>query len=110
MTDFTQDMLVWLIPVALTVIYYIVVMMWLGRAIAPNELFEIFKLKVLNIRLKRYMRKNNIALSYLEMDRGQKTLSLESAIKNYERNIKSLEKKIEEIKGEIHDLEKNGQA
>lgn len=110
MTDFTQNMLVWLIPVALTVIYYIGVIMWLGRTIAPNELFEIFKLKVLNIRLKRYMRKNNIALSYLEMDRGQKTLSLESAIKNHERNIKSLKKKIEEIKGEIHDLEKNGQA
>lgn len=68
MKGFSQDMLVWMIPAALTGIYYFCVGMWSGSLIAPSELFEVLKLKVSNARLKKYMMKNNISLSYLETE------------------------------------------
>lgn len=97
MKGFSQDMLVWMIPAALTGIYYFCVGMWLGSLVAPSELFEVLKLKVSNARLKKYMMKNSISLSYLEMDRKQAVADLEMAIKNSERNVESLEHKIRKI-------------
>ena len=71
--------------------------MWLGSLVAPSELFEVLNLKVSNARLKKYMMKNSISLSYLEMDRKQAVADLEMAIKNSERNVESLEHKIRKI-------------
>lgn len=106
MTNFSQDMLVGMIPVVLTAIYYFGVVMCLGSPIAPGELFEVLKLKVSNVRLKKYAMKDHISLSYLETDRKQAVENLKVAIKNSERNIESLESDIEKINDKINDLMK----
>ena len=78
-----------------------------GNLLSPKELFEKIKSKLLNIKLRKYARKNNINLKYLSNDFKFEILNRQSDLRNSERNAESIQERITELCDKIILLDVN---
>lgn len=105
-SSFTQDIIcTWIIPLVSVPIYYWAIAMLFGNPLSPKELFYFYKHKLLKFRTKRYMKNNNIPLSYQLNNIEQIIRELNSNIDNVNRSIKGLNDNISEINTQISSLQ-----
>lgn len=107
MPDFLQDAILFIIPFLCTFVYYMIIGIIFGSLLSPKELFEKNKSKLLNIKLKKYARKNNINFKYLSKDFKFEILNKQSDLKKAERNSVSIQERIVKLEDEILSLDVN---
>lgn len=107
MPDFLQDAILLIIPFLCTFVYYIIIGIIFGSLLSPKELFKKIKLKIIDMKLKKYARKNNINLKYLSKDFKFEIQNRQSDFKNVERNTVSIQARIAELEDEIISLDVN---
>ena len=107
MPNFLQDAILYIIPLLCTFIYYMLIGIIFGNLLSPKELFEKIKSKLLNIKLRKYARKNNINLKYLSNDFKFEILNRQSDLRNSERNAESIQERITELCDKIILLDVN---
>lgn len=105
--SFIQDTILLVIPVLLTMIYYIIIGIIFGNLFSPKELFNLLKLNLLNKWLRKYMIKNNISLKYLDIDIEISKAENDLNINALDRNIQILKSNILETKEKMMLLDNN---
>lgn len=105
--EFLQDAILLIIPFFCTFVYYMIIGFIFGSLISPKELFEKIKLKIIDIKLKKYAHKNNVNLEYLSKEFQFEISKGQSDLKNAERNIMMMQSRITELENEINSLEIN---
>ncbi len=106
-SEFAQDVILFIVPILLYIIYYIFVGIVFGKLLSPKELFNEIKSKLLNTSQKKYMKKNNIDLKYFGKNLEFEIAKKESAFKNIERNIQIIQNRITELNEKISSLGDN---
>lgn len=107
MPSFLCDAVLLIIPVLCTIVYYVIIGFIFGSLLSPKELFDEIKSRLLDAKLKKYIRKNNIDLKYFFKDYKLEILKREANINNVKRNTQTIQKHITELNEKINLLNNN---